>query len=280
MTDHRPVPVAGDAPTPEPASVPTGPDRRSTTPMSPAPPERRGLVARRRGRYVAGSAAHPARMAPDLAADLIADYSDVGDWVCDPFAGTGTVLAEAVRAGRHAVGVEIEAGWVALARANLALARHQGGSGCGRVVRADATRLPHHVPGWLRGQVALVLTAPPHTATMPGHLPGRQQPTRTRRGRVGRHPAQRRIPVQAGLTAALAGCLPLLRPGGIVAVVSRVRCGDPVRADLPRQAINAGLRAGLHFVAYRRAVTASATRGHDDIAVFRRASDGHSGRTS
>ena len=63
----------------------------------------RSLAAQRRGRFVAGSGAHPARMAPDLAAALIGDYTQPGDLVFDPLVGIGTTLVEAVPAGREAL---------------------------------------------------------------------------------------------------------------------------------------------------------------------------------
>src|SRR6266508_2965737 len=80
----------------------------------------RSLAGQRRGRFVAGSGAHPARMAPDLAAHLVADYTRPGDLVFDPLAGVCTTLVEAVHLGRDAVGMELEPGWAALARANVA----------------------------------------------------------------------------------------------------------------------------------------------------------------
>ncbi|WP_426513089.1 TRM11 family SAM-dependent methyltransferase [Dactylosporangium sp. McL0621] len=106
----------------------------------------RSLAQQRRSRHVAGSGAHPARMAPDLAAALIDDYTQPGDLVFDPLAGTGTTLVEAIHAGRNALGMEYEPGWVALTRANIDLARPQGGTGHGRVLRGDATALPRGVP--------------------------------------------------------------------------------------------------------------------------------------
>jgi len=150
----------------------------------------RSLATQRRGRYVAGSAAHPARMAPDLAAALIEDYTRPGDLVLDPLAGTGTSLVEAVHAGRNAVGIDIEPGWIAVARANLDLARRPGASGHGRVIRGDAPRLPGGLPIERRGRVALILTSPPTGVTMRIGTPGRS-----------------RLGLVRGMTAVLAGCV-------------------------------------------------------------------------
>src|SRR2546423_8732670 len=104
--------------------------------------EGRGLLAQRYGRYVAGSAGHRDRTPPDLAAILVDRYSNPGDLIVDPFVGTATMLVEAVHAGRNGLGMDIEPGWVSVARTNLALAARRGATGRARVVQADATRLP------------------------------------------------------------------------------------------------------------------------------------------
>src|SRR5436309_8035626 len=129
----------------------------------------RGLLAQRYGRYVAGSAGHRDRTPPDLAATLINRYSRPGDLLVDPFVGTGTMLVEAVHAGRDGLGLDIEPGWVSLARTNLALATRQGATGRARIIHADATRLPARVPTGLRGTVDLVLTSAPMGKTMPAY---------------------------------------------------------------------------------------------------------------
>ena len=50
---------------------------------------------------------HPARMASQIATALIGVLSKPGDTVLDPFAGSGTVLVEAQRLGRKAMGVDL-----------------------------------------------------------------------------------------------------------------------------------------------------------------------------
>lgn len=226
----------------------------------------RSLAAQRRGRYVAGSGAHPARMAPDLARALIADYTQPGGWVLDPLAGVGTTQVEAIHLGRNAFGVEIDPGWVALARANIALASRQGGTGTGRVVTADATRLPRGIPTSLRGQFQLVLTSPPYGRTMHGRVEHRRGPLVRFHNRYGTpDPANlahlRRTGLIDGITAVLAGCVPLLAPGGIVAVVSRPWRRDHVLHDLPGQILRAAVCAGFEFVQDRKAIHAAARDG-------------------
>ena len=234
----------------------------------------RSLAAQRRGRFVAGSGAHPARMAPDLAKSLIEDYTDPGDWVLDPLAGVGTTHVEAIHVGRHAFGVEIEPGWVALARANIALARSQGGTGTGRIIAADATRLPRGIPTSLRGRFQLVLTSPPYGRTMHGRVEHRRGPLTRFHNQYGppdptEHSAEqptnlahrRRTGLLDGITAVLDGCWPLLAPGGFLAVVSRPWRRDHLLHDLPGQILRAAVGVGFEFVQDRKASHAAARDG-------------------
>jgi DNA methylase len=65
-------------------------------------------ATQRKGRYVAESTAHPAKMLPEIAAHAITHYTRPGDLVLDPMCGIGTTLMEAIHLGRRAVGVEYE----------------------------------------------------------------------------------------------------------------------------------------------------------------------------
>ena len=122
-------------------------------PLSVWPTAQRNAKAQRAGRYVEISGHHPAKMLPAIAARAIATYSAPGDLVCDPMAGIGSTLVEAVHLGRDAIGVEYEANWADLARANIAYARGQGATGHGEVVCGDA----RHLPGAVHlGQLDLV----------------------------------------------------------------------------------------------------------------------------
>lgn len=51
---------------------------------------------------------HPAPFPLELADRLVKMYSFVGDTVVDPFCGSGTTMAAALRAGRNSIGVEVE----------------------------------------------------------------------------------------------------------------------------------------------------------------------------
>jgi hypothetical protein len=65
-----------------------------------------------------------------------------------------------------------------------------------------------------------------------------------------------------GITAVLAGCVPLLKPDGLIVVVARPWRRDHFLVDLPGQTVQAGLAAGLHLLACRRAVHAAVRGGH------------------
>jgi 23S rRNA G2445 N2-methylase RlmL len=54
-----------------------------------------------------GFHAYPARMHPVLARELLARFSEPGQVVLDPFAGSGTVLIEAMVAGCRPQGVDL-----------------------------------------------------------------------------------------------------------------------------------------------------------------------------
>jgi modification methylase len=63
---------------------------------------------------------HPAPYPLELAKRLVRMFSFVGDTVLDPFAGTGTTNLAARDWGRHSIGVELEPGYVKMARDRLA----------------------------------------------------------------------------------------------------------------------------------------------------------------
>ncbi|OYT74913.1 MAG: hypothetical protein CFK49_05975, partial [Armatimonadetes bacterium JP3_11] len=50
---------------------------------------------------------YPAKFIPQLAARLIDNYSRPGEWVVDPFMGSGTTLVEAKLLKRPSLGVDI-----------------------------------------------------------------------------------------------------------------------------------------------------------------------------
>lgn len=66
--------------------------------------------------HVHGFHTYPARMHPETAARLVEGFAPEGGVVLDPFCGSGTVLVEALLAGRAAIGVDLNPLAVELAR--------------------------------------------------------------------------------------------------------------------------------------------------------------------
>jgi modification methylase len=226
----------------------------------------------RRGRYVAATRTHPAKMLPALAAHAIAVYTRPGDLVLDPLCGAGTTLVEAVRSGRDAIGVDIEPAFTTIARANLALATDQNAAtGQGLVITGDAAHLPDLIPASARGRIALVLTSPPYGNTTHGLVqttPGAG--VHKRHHRYG--PAGRGNLAYAGwdrlldgFTQIMAICHDLLRPGGVVVLTARpVRQGRDDLIDLPSQLLAAAASVGLDPLE-RCAALLAAVRGDQII---------------
>ena len=59
---------------------------------------------------------HPCQFPVELIERLVLSLSDEGDWVLDPFLGTGTTIIAAIRHGRKGVGAEIVPKYINLAR--------------------------------------------------------------------------------------------------------------------------------------------------------------------
>ncbi|MBG0568209.1 site-specific DNA-methyltransferase [Actinoplanes sp. NEAU-A11] len=205
----------------------------------------------RKGRYVAESVKHPARMLPAIAAHAIEHYTEPGDLVLDPMCGIGTTLVEAVHAGRDAFGIEYESRWSDVADANIKHAHTQGATGRAAVIRGDSTGILSLVPAALTGQVALVVTSPPYGPTVHGLVePGEggvQKSDNTYNDGTDRgNLAYRDLTGLAdGFAQILTGCATLLRPGGVVVVTARPWRKHGQLVDLPSAVIGAGVRAGL-----------------------------------
>ena len=75
---------------------------------------------------------HPAAYPMELATDHIRSWSNPGDVVLDPFAGSGTTLKAAKELNRHWLGIEINSDYVEICKARLsqdALSLFSGGGG-------------------------------------------------------------------------------------------------------------------------------------------------------
>ena len=108
-----------------------------------------------------GFHSYAGRMHPTIARGGIAAFSAAGELVVDPFCGSGTVLVEAMAAGRRAVGVDASPLGIAIARARTTLL---GPAGRARLEAAAAAisqeagdrarkRLRPELPSWSRGEL-------------------------------------------------------------------------------------------------------------------------------
>lgn len=62
------------------------------------------IVANRCGQR--GSRVHPTQKPLELMLELVRDFTNEGDWIIDPFCGSGTTLVAAQRLGRSAIGID------------------------------------------------------------------------------------------------------------------------------------------------------------------------------
>lgn len=66
---------------------------------------------------------HPAMMPEWLARDLILSWSDPGDWVIDPFVGSGTTIQQARLVGRDSVGIDVSGDYISEIEESMGIRR-------------------------------------------------------------------------------------------------------------------------------------------------------------
>jgi hypothetical protein len=233
------------------------------------------------GGYVPATGQDRHRITPAVAAHAIAQYSRPGGLVVDPDCGAGTVLVEALRAGRHTVGVTTDRRHWEIARANLTAAKRGGAATDGMVLDQSPHTIARHrgepLAG-LAGRVDLVLTTTRRTEG--AHGPGRDLAGVFARAVGLLHAdghlvlalarARRRgylIDLAAAATAAAHGC-GLVPVDRCVALLAAVR-GDRVitHATLSqRRAADRHQRSTGHPIGLR---------AHQDLLVFRPAAASH-----
>lgn len=180
------------------------------------------------GPYVAETVRDAARIPPAIAAHAISAYTHPGHRVLDPACGAGTVLVEALRTGRDAIGLT-RPRWWPIARANVTAAKHANAAPDGMVLDTPTRAAAHELAGIL-GHIDLILT------TWPRPLP---------HDTAGSPTNEETPDADCGpLGDLLAPYRALLRPGGhVVLVVPQRRRGQLLAApgDLAEQGLAAGL---------------------------------------
>lgn len=104
------------------------------------------------GGYLPATATDATGLPPAVAAHAVRSYTQPGDMVLDPDCGAGTVLVEAVRAGRHAIGMT-GGRWWPVARANLNAAKLAGALTDGMVLQRPGSRSGQPWSGQPRGDL-------------------------------------------------------------------------------------------------------------------------------
>jgi modification methylase len=214
---------------------PTGPRSRSHPPRKqpPIPPlsvwptGQRDLITQlREAGYVPGTETDTDQISPAIAAHAITAYTHPGELVLDPDCGAGTVLVEALRADRHALGLTAQSQWWTLARANITATKRDGAGRDGSVLDARPRLLATIRAAGLVGRVGLILT------TL------RTQPNTAR-------PDNLNVAFD-DLAATVRYCEPLLRAGGRVVVTAHpCRQPDGSLVDTTTRLTDAARSAGL-----------------------------------
>lgn len=97
---------------------------------------------------------YPARFSPTFVRTAIEEFTQPGDWVCDPFAGGGTTLVEAMALGRNAIGIDISSLSTFVCEAKTQILSTQAERAFKRWIDVLPNTINMHEPGFRFGQYA------------------------------------------------------------------------------------------------------------------------------
>jgi DNA modification methylase len=116
------------------------------------PPRRKGVLV------------HPAKFPETMAQEFIEFFTKKGGTILDPMAGTGSALVAALRVGRNAWGIELNAKYAEIAAEIVAQEKaglgEEGAGLMATVIHGDAAKATEH--GIPLASVDYVLTSPPY----------------------------------------------------------------------------------------------------------------------
>lgn len=113
---------------------------------------------------------HPAKFPETLAQEFIEFFTKKGQVVLDPMAGTGSALIAALRAGRHAYGVELNPRYAEIARRLIEEERQALGAEAAELRAEVITGDASHLAEYALPLVDYVITSPPYWDML--HAPG------------------------------------------------------------------------------------------------------------
>jgi SAM-dependent methyltransferase len=230
-------------------SKPAGP----TVPLAVWPIAQRSAAPVGQPRYHPECAEDSGAIQPALARRVIEEYSASGDLVVDPACGVGTTLIEAAVVGRRAIGLERDRCSVTTARKNVRCALEGRRRDLANVRVGQACMLTRRL-GDVTGTVDLICTS---SALLDAC---RRAPGGGPRSRKAVKETQAVDPEMA-LDEIYAGCHNLLRPGGILVVVTRSSRQRGVLADGPGTSVALAKRAGFTYLQHVVAIDATICDG-------------------
>jgi SAM-dependent methyltransferase len=231
---------------------------RNSKPAGPTVPLAVWPIAQRSAEDVGQRRYHPecensGAIQPALARRIIEEYSASGDLVVDPACGVGTTLIEAAAVGRRAVGLESDRCSVTTARKNVRCAL-DGPRRDLATVRVGQARTLTRSLGDVAGTVDLVCTS---SALLDAC---RRTSGGGPRSRKAVKEMQAADPEMAP-EEIYAGCYNLLRPGGILVVVTRSSRQRGVLSDGPGASVALAKRAGFIYLQHVVAIDATICDG-------------------